>query len=116
MRFKNHTSGNLEVFELSGKIMGGEDVCEYRCQVKLCLKSGIRDFLVDMKDVEWTNSAGLGMLVGTVVSVRNAGGRVAFANTDNIYRLLMQTRLIEVFDVYDSREDALTALTAEKFE
>jgi anti-anti-sigma factor len=97
---------------LSGKIIGGEEATLCHGRIHEYLNLGQKNFVIDMGKVEWTNSQGLGMLIGCYVSVTKAGGRMVLARITNIQALLAMTRLLQVFDCYDSVEEAKEALTA----
>lgn len=70
------------------------------------------NIIIDLKDVNWMNSVGLGMLISALTTVKNAGGRLVLANITNIEAILTITRLISVFEHFDSREEALKAFAA----
>jgi anti-sigma B factor antagonist len=53
------------------------------------------------------NSVGLGMLISALTTVKNSGGRLVLANITKIESILTITRLISVFEHFDSREEAL---------
>jgi len=110
MEFKDTTDGDAVVVSISGKIMGGEDTVECRERLYDYLKSDTKKFVVDMGNVDWTNSQGLGMLIGCYISVKRAGGHMALARIDNIRGILEMTRLNEIFDCYDSVDEAKRSL------
>ena len=112
MEFKDTVDGGVVIVNLSGKIMGGESTVLCRDRLHDYLKSNTKKFVIDMGDVEWTNSQGLGMLIGCYVSVKRAGGNLVLARIDNVRGLLELTRLIQVFDCYDSVEEAKESLGA----
>jgi anti-sigma B factor antagonist len=58
---------------------------------------------------EWMNSVGLGMLIAALTTVKNGGGRLVLAKIDKIEQILIITRLISVFEHYDSREAAISS-------
>ena len=110
MKFKDTVDADVVIVSLSGKILGGEDTVSCRDRLHNYLKADTKNFVMDMGDVEWTNSQGLGMLIGCYISVKKAGGNLALARIANIRDLLEMTRLIEVFDCYDSVEEAKKSL------
>lgn len=105
----------VDVISLSGKIMGGEDTDEFRQEIRNRIRAGHRQFLVDLHGVEWVNSMGLGAMVGAYVTVNQSGGRIAFAGIDSVRRLLLQTRLYEIFDCYESKDEGLASFAATAF-
>ena len=107
MRLKESREGQIIIYELSGKIMGGDEVFELCNQIKKHITNNESNIVVDLAEVEWTNSCGLGMLIGTHISASRAGGRLALANVDTIMKLLKMSRLVEILNIYDSREEAV---------
>ena len=92
---------------LSGKIMGGEETTMFHGKLHELIQSGKKKIVVDLKAVEWMNSVGLGMLISALTTVKNAEGRLVLANITNIESILAMTRLITVFEHFDSREAAI---------
>lgn len=107
MLIKESNIDEVPVYRISGKIMGGEDVSELCSKLKTHFSSGNKSLVIDLADVEWTNSCGLGMLVGIHVSAINSGGHLALANIKSIKKLLKMTRLIDVLNTYDSIDAAV---------
>jgi len=95
------------VLDISGKIMGGEETTMFHGKLHQLIQAGTKHFVLDLKKVEWMNSVGLGMLISALTTVKNAGGRLVLANITNIESILAMTRLITVFEHFDSREAAL---------
>ncbi len=112
MKFKDTIEGDVVIVNLYGKILGGQETSICHNRVHEHLSSGKKYFLIDMGNVEWTNSQGLGMLIGCYVSVTKAGGRMALARSTNIKDLLAMTRLLQVFECYYSVEEAKQSLAA----
>jgi anti-sigma B factor antagonist len=109
MKFEDHLDGNVVVLEVSGKIMGGEETTMFHGKIHEYINHNKKNFIIDLAKVDWMNSIGLGMLISAMTTVKNAGGKLALANIDKIESILTITRLISVFDHYDSRDDALKA-------
>ena len=108
MKFKDFESDKgVIVLELSGKIMGGEETTMFHGKLHEYIQAGKRQFVIDLKNVEWMNSVGLGMLISALTTVKNAKGRLVLANITNIESILTMTRLITVFEHFDSQASAL---------
>jgi anti-sigma B factor antagonist len=108
MKFKDfETEGGVIVLELSGKIMGGEETTMFHGKLHEYIQAGKRNFVIDLKSVEWMNSVGLGMLISALTTVKNAKGRLVLANITNIESILSMTRLISVFEHFDSQASAI---------
>ncbi len=112
MRFSDSLEGDLVVFNIAGKIMGGEETTLFHGKVHEYINQNKKNFVVDMAKVDWMNSVGLGMLISTLTTVKNAGGRLVLTNITKIESILTITRLITVFEHFDSRDEALAAFTS----
>lgn len=112
MKLKANTHGSVLIIELRGKIMGGPDANLFRETLKEHLDNNIRKVVVDLGKVDWMNSSGLGILIGGLTSVRNADGEMKLARvTDKIQSLLMITKLVQVFESYDTVEGAIASFS-----
>lgn len=107
MKFADHLADNIVIFEVSGKIMGGEETTLFHGRIHEYINQNKKNLVVDLAKVDWMNSVGLGMLISAMTTVKNAGGRFVLANITKIEAILTITRLITVFDCYDSREEAV---------
>ncbi len=107
MKFNDELQGNIVTFEVSGKIMGGDETALFHGTIHEYLDKNKKNFIIDLSKVDWMNSVGLGMLISALTTVKNAGGRLVLANIDKIESILTITRLITVFEHYDNREEAL---------
>lgn len=108
MKFTDSVSDSgVVLIEVSGKIMGGEETTLFHGKIHEYIQRNQKNFVLDLTKVEWMNSVGLGMLISSLTTVKNAGGRLVLANITNIESILAMTRLITVFEHYDSRQDAL---------
>ena len=110
MNIRDTIDGDIAILEISGKILGGDQIAYFHQKIRDLLDTGIRTFLLDFERVQWTNSLGLGSLVAAHASVTNAGGQFALCATDNIDKLLTVTHLRTVFAIHPTREQALEAL------
>ncbi len=109
MKFDDKLEGDVVILDLTGKIMGGEETTLFHGKIHEYITQNKKNILVDLKKVDWMNSVGLGMLISALTTVKNSGGRLVLANITKIEAILTITRLISVFEVFDSREDALKA-------
>ncbi|MDZ7331211.1 MAG: STAS domain-containing protein [candidate division KSB1 bacterium] len=108
MAVKEKIQGDVAVLQVSGKLMGGDETKEVHEKVKSLLGDGIKKIVIDVSDVKWLNSSGLGMLISCLTSVTNAEGQLKIAGaTEKINSLLMITKLITVFDTYETVDRAV---------
>ncbi len=108
MAVKEKIQGDVAVLQISGKLMGGEETREVHEKVKSLLGDGIKKIVIDVSNVKWLNSSGLGMLISCLTSVTSAEGTLKIAGaTEKINSLLMITKLITVFDTYETVDRAV---------
>jgi anti-sigma B factor antagonist len=107
MRLKTKELNDVVVIEVKGNMMGGPDSQKFRDLLHKLVDEGKNKVVVDLKNVKFINSAGLGTLISGLTTMRNAGGDLKIANpTEKIESLLMITRLIKVFESYSSVDEA----------
>jgi len=107
MTLKEKVVNDIVVLELSGKIMGGPDATLLNEKLHALIDDGKSKVVADLAKVNWMNSSGLGILIGGLTTMRNNSGDLKLANvTDKIQSLLMITKLITVFETFDSVDKA----------
>lgn len=93
----------VTILKLAGRLVLGQESNEFRSTVKRLLDAGDNKILVDLGEVSYIDSAGLGTLVSGFTSARNSGGVMKLANlTKKVNEQLNITKLVTVFDVYDN--------------
>jgi anti-sigma B factor antagonist len=102
---------DVVVLSLSGKIMGGPEASEINGKINQLIDDGKLKILIDLKEVEWMNSSGLGILIDAVTVLKNNNGALRLVNvSDRIKNLLKITKLDTVFDIRESIDDAKESL------
>ncbi len=110
MKFSVTKIDNVAVFELKGDMWGGEDTYQLIDEAKIQLRKGERKFLVDLKKTKRVNSCGIGVLIHMHTSVKNAGGEFKLCEVTGKGRTAMVvTGVVQVFDIHETREEALGA-------
>ena len=110
MKLVEKENNNVVVLELSGKIMGGPDATLLNDKLHELIEAKKTKIVADLANVNWMNSSGLGILIGGLTTMRNNGGDLRLANvTERIKSLLMITKLITVFDTYESLDLAISS-------
>src|ERR1700681_317382 len=100
----------VTIVHISGRIELGEGSAAVRDLVRDLLGKGRKKILLNLGDVDYIDSAGLGSLVSSFTSVRNDGGELKLVYlTKKVQDLLQMTRLYTVFDIYDDEEAALNS-------
>ena len=99
---------DVVILDLSGRITIGEGTLIIRDALKRLLDAGERKFVLNLADCDYIDSSGLGELVTAFTTVRNANGELKLLNlTKNIQDLLAITKLLTVFETYDSEDEAV---------
>ena len=102
--------GNLVILDLKGKITIGAGDVMLRDHVNNVLEQGERKILLNMAEVSYMDSSGVGELISCYTSVTNRGGKLKLLNlTGKIRDLLQITQLITVFEVYDHESEAVAS-------
>jgi len=111
MKIKTSEKYGAVLIELKGNVMGGDDTKEFNDLLHKLIDEGKTRVIVDLGDVKFMNSSGLGMLIGGLTTMKKANGHYKLANvTDKIESLLIITKLITIFEHYDSVDAALESL------
>jgi anti-sigma B factor antagonist len=111
LNVKTRKLDTVVVVDLSGRLTIGEPVLLLRETVRVLVADGIRNFVLNLGEVSYIDSSGLGELVSLFTTVRNKQGDVKLLNlTAKAKDLLQMTKLLTVFDVYDDENKALAAL------
>jgi anti-anti-sigma factor len=112
MEFEDMVIGEVVVVAIYGKIMASADCVPPREKINAYLKSGKRNFVIDLAGVPWMNSDGIGLLAITTAAVAKAGGRLVLANINKkIERLLVITKCNTIIKHFDSRQAAVDFLS-----
>lgn len=110
MKITTRTVGDVTILDCSGKITLGEGTMAVRNTVREVLKNGGRKIILNLGDVNYIDSSGIGELVSTYTSVTNQGGKLILLNlTKKIQELLAITKLLTVFEVHDDEQKALAS-------
>jgi anti-sigma B factor antagonist len=105
-------TGDVAIVDLAGRLTLGEGSGTLRTTIKDLIAQGQKKILVNLKDVSYIDSSGLGEMVGAYASVSNAGGQIKLLNAQNRVRdLLTVTKLYSVFEDFSSEASALATFT-----
>ena len=100
----------VTIVDLSGRIKLGEGSSILRDTVKDLLGKGQKNILLNLGDISYIDSSGIGELVSAFTSVRNQGGELKLLHlTKKVHDLLQITKLYTVFDVKDDEAAAISA-------
>jgi anti-sigma B factor antagonist len=108
MQFQKKISDGITILSLDGKLIVGEATARLKEEIKALTDSGVRQLILDLKDVDYIDSSGLGTLVYCFSTFRKQGGTLKLLNLSrrNI-ELMLLTKLETVFEVFDDERSAV---------
>jgi len=110
MKVSTRQQDDVTIVDLSGQIKLGEGSSVLRDTVKDLAAKGQKRILLNLGDVTYIDSSGVGELVAAFTSVRNQGGELKLLNlTKKVHDLLQITKLYTVFQVMDDEAAAVAA-------
>ncbi len=110
MEIHTRTVGDVHVLDISGKITLGAATKTIRYTISDLLENGGKKIVLNLAEVNYIDSSGIGELVRTFTTVANAGKELKLLNlTKKIRELLAITKLLTVFQVFESEQAALAS-------
>jgi len=108
MKASTRQVSGITIVDMSGRITLGEGSVILRDAIKDLLAKGQKKILLNLGDVSYIDSSGIGELVSAFTSVRNQGGELKLLNlTKKVHDLLQITKLYTVFDIKDEEGSAV---------
>jgi anti-sigma B factor antagonist len=108
MKSSTRQVDGVSIVDLSGRITLGEGSTMLRDIVRDMIAKGNKKILLNLGDVTYIDSSGIGELVSAFTTVRNGGGELKLLNlTKKVHDLLQITKLYTVFDVKDDEATAI---------
>ena len=112
MQIEERVVGNVTILDLKGKITLGEGDEALKDKINSLIQQDRKKLLLNLADVPYIDSAGLGEIVRTYTTVSRQGGQLKLLNlTKRITDLLSITKLLTVFDTFDAEQEALKSFT-----
>jgi len=110
MKIEERALENVVVLDLKGKLTIGEGDVLLKETIQKLMDQGHNNLLLNLEDVPYVDSAGLGEIVRTYTTVSRRGGSLKLVNlTKRITDLLAITKLLTVFDTFESEADAVSS-------
>jgi anti-sigma B factor antagonist len=104
--------GGVTIVDLSGRIALGEGSAGLRDLVRNLVSEGNKKILLNLRDVDYIDSSGLGELVSAFTSMRSKGGELKLLNlTKRVQDLLQITKLYTVFEITDDEVTSLQSFS-----
>ncbi len=112
MTIETRTSGPVTILDIHGKITIGDGSAEVRSVVRELLQAGNKEILLNLGDVSYVDSSGIGELVSSFTTVSGQGGHLKLLNlTKKLKELLAITKLLTFFDSYSDEQEALASFS-----
>lgn len=109
LNIKERQAGDVTVLDMDGKITIGEGSVALRSAIRRLLEEGKKKILLNLAGVGYIDSSGIGELVSSYTAIKD-GGQLKLLNlTQKLRDLLAITKLLTVFDVYESESEALNS-------
>jgi len=110
LRMTDRNVGGVDVLDIEGRIVLGEESNAFREKVKSLLAAGKKKIVLNLAQVSYIDSAGLGTLVATFHSARSQGATLKLTNLGTKFKEVLQvTKLMTVFDTYDTEAAAIAS-------
>ena len=112
MQIDERAVGEVTILDLKGKITLNEGDEVLKDKINSLIMQGKKKILLNLADVPYIDSAGLGEIVRTYTTVSRQGGQLKLVNlTKRITDLLMITKLLTVFETFEVEQDAIKSYT-----
>ena len=110
MEITKRNIGDITILDMDGKLLTGNDVGYYRDVFDTLIKGGESKVILNFENLSMMDSTGLGELTRSYSTAKKNGGMVKLVNmTARIQDILYVTKLITVFDTYESEEEAVNS-------
>ena len=114
MDLQERRVGNTVVLDLSGRLTLGDESTRLKDKINSVLHEGSHDILLNLGDVSYIDSGGLGQLVTSFTTVQHAEGHLKLFNLGKQSKdLLAMTKLLMVFDTFTTEEEGLESFRVE---
>jgi anti-sigma B factor antagonist len=108
LKLTKRTVDGILAIECNGRIVFGDESGLLREEVKGAIANNVKRIVLNLGDVSYIDSGGLGTLVALHTTAHNAGGAIKLANlTERVGDLMQVTKLLTVFEVHPSEYEAL---------
>ena len=110
MQIEERSAGDVKILDVKGKMTLGEGDELLKDKINSLIHQNQKNLLLNLEGVPYIDSAGLGEIVRTYTTVSRQGGSLKLVNlTKRITDLLSITKLLTVFEVFDSEKDAVAS-------
>ena len=112
MQIEERPNGDVIILDLKGKLTIGEGDELLKDKINSLIQQGQKKLVMNLEGVPYVDSAGLGQIVVAYTTVTKQGGSLKLLNlTERIENLLTITKLLTVFDVFKTEQEALQSFS-----
>ena len=105
--FKRFKTDDCDILTVKGKLMGGPETNDFRILVSEIQDEGEEMLIVDLGELQWINSAGVGALISSYVTYHNKNKKIKFVNlSPKVQEVLKITRLDTVLEIHATVDEA----------
>lgn len=105
--------GDVLVLSLSGELMGGQETKGFQDRIYRAIEEDDSKIVVDMNNLKWMNSSGLGIIMACLTTLRGGDGDLRLANiSDRVKRPIEVTKLDRVIKLYSTVDEAVNSFTS----
>jgi len=110
LNIKQRQAGDVSILDLTGEVRMGDSATALRGAIRELVAEGNGKILLNLGGVRYIDSSGIGELIANYTTVGRSGGQLKLLNlTEKVQDLLVITKLLTVFDVYEAEADALSS-------
>jgi anti-sigma B factor antagonist len=108
MEITMRVAGTCKILDCKGKLILGQPTAALRDAVRDAVQDGTLKVVLNLADVSYIDSSGIGEMISGYVHVKNLGGNLSLLSLkEKFHRLLIIAKLLAIFDVYDDEQKAL---------
>ena len=113
MQIAQRTAGDVAILDVKGRLVLGDGDDSFIRAINRLVQAGMTKVLLNLQDMTYIDSAGLGVLVSKYITLRNRGGSLKVCNLHSKgFEVLTVTRLTTVFESFDSEAEAVASFSA----
>jgi len=110
LNIKERQAGDVTIMDLDGEVRIGDSATALRSAIRNLVARGSTKLLLNLAGVRYIDSSGIGELIANYTTVGRSGGQLKLLSlTEKVQDLLVITKLLTVFDVYDDESEALSS-------
>jgi anti-sigma B factor antagonist len=111
MKYTHKIADNILFINLQGDLIGEENGLELMDLVNDKINNDVTMCAIDLSEVRYMNSSGIGVLITVLTKFRNKGGEIVLINpSDQIKKLLIITKLNAIFNIVNNESEAISRL------